>query len=145
MPTVETSIWLALRARVGTLVLSPVHAVAYPNEAFTPPQTATAPILPLPYLRVTFFLNTPNRPFLNGADPHQRRGILQIDVMSLLNQNPAVALEAAGQVAAHFPADLPMPYGGLVVKVEKAPDVMRGFRDEERWITPVSIRWECFA
>ena len=147
MPSIETSIWLALRARVESLALSPVHTVSYPNEAFTPPQTTVAPILPLPYLRVTHFLNTPNRPFLKGSDPHQRRGILQVAVMSPLNQqNSAIAIEVAGQVAAHFPADLPMRYGGLTVKVEKAPDVMRGLRDEEssRWMTPVSIRWECF-
>ena len=34
MPTVETSIWLALKARKQALILSPVLSVAWPNESF---------------------------------------------------------------------------------------------------------------
>jgi hypothetical protein len=145
MPTVETSIWLALRGRMATLVLSPVHTVSYPNEAFTPPQTSTAPILPLPYLRVDNFPNRTQRLFIPSGKPERYQGILQVSVMSLLEQNAAIATEHAGLVAAHFPADLKLSHGGRTVRITKKPEVARGFREAERWMTPVSIYYECFA
>ncbi len=144
MPAIETSIWLALRSRVASLVLTPAHAVAWPNEAFTPPQASGQP---LPYLRVDHFPNKTDRLFIPSGKPERFKGLLQVGVMSVLNQNAAVAVEVAGLVAAHFPPDLVLTHGGRTVRITKKPEVARGFRDDEssRWMTPVSIYYECFA
>jgi len=141
MPAIETSIWLALRGRVETLALNPAHPVAWPNEAFTAPAGA--------YLRVTHLPNRTERLFLKGTDPHWYRGILQISAMyplAVLN-GETVAREIAGQAAAHFPAGLSLTYADVRVDITARPTVAQGFRDDAsaRWMTPVSVPYECFA
>lgn len=144
MPSAETSIWLALKARVELMALSPAHPIAWPGEAFTPP---TSGGLPGPYLVVTHMPNRGQRILIGGAGRERKQGILQIAVMSRLDQPLAVSIEHAGQVAAHFPADIWLHFGGVSVRITKRPDVMRGFRDDAagRWMTPVSVSYECFA
>lgn len=150
-PTIETAIWLALKGRVGTLVLSPVLQIAWPKEAFNPPQGGT-PAKPLPYLEVRHLPNTNTRLFLGNAAPHRRAGILQITLKypTSLNHAEAVQTEIAGQIAAHFPTGHVMRLAAatmkVALKVEKAPDISQGFRDgtDPYWQTPVSIRYRLF-
>ena len=141
MSTIKTKIWLALRARVESLVLSPVHPIAWPNENFTPPASVLAP-----YLEVMHLPNTSDRLFINRGDANRYSGILQISAMYRLGtpHGETMAGEIAGLVAEHFPADLYMPYSDIRLRVTKDPDVAQGFRDDEtqRWKTPVSIRYE---
>ena len=134
MPTIETSIWMALKARVSTLVLSPVLPVSWPNESFTPPAAG--------YLRVTHVPNIANRLFIGSAAANQRLGLLQVSVFAKLNQDATIATEIAGLVAAHFPADLKMTSGGVTVRVTKAPDVAQALRDDPHWHVPVTVRYE---
>lgn len=149
MPSIETSIWLALKGRVATLSLSPALAIAYPKEAFTPPQSAPPAPKPLPYLEVRHLPNTNTRRAIGNTDKHRREGILQITLKYpvALNQPDAVQVEIAGQIAAHFPTGLPMTHGGLAVRVAKAPDVASSFRDgaDPYWQTPVSVRYYLFT
>jgi hypothetical protein len=137
MPAIETALWLALRARVEALVLSPALPVAWPNESFTKPTGG--------YLRVTRIPNLNRRLFLKGSDPHQRLSLLQIDVFAKKNQNAAVALEIAGQVAAHFPADLKMSAYGVTARVTKAPEVAQPLDDETHLMVPVTVSVEAMA
>ena len=85
MPTIETSIWMALKARVSTLVLSPVLPVSWPNESFTPPAAG--------YLRVTHVPNIANRLFIGSAAANQRLGLLQVSVFAKLNQDDIFEVE----------------------------------------------------
>lgn len=48
--------------------------------------------------------------------------------------------EVAGKVAAHFPADLKITYGGVTVRVAAVPTVVRSIDD-----VLVSVPYECFA
>lgn len=137
MPSIETSVWLALKARVQELVLSPVLPVAWPNESFSKPTGG--------YLRVTWIPNINRRLFLAGSDPHQRLSLLQIDVFSKKNQNVAVGLEIAGQVAAHFPSGLQMTAHGVTVRATAAPEVAQPIDDDTHLMIPVTIRCEVFA
>jgi hypothetical protein len=137
MPSIETQIWLALKGRVQSLVLSPVLPIAWPNEDFTKPLTG--------YLRVTHVPNVNRRLMIGSAGKHQRIGLLQVDVFSKKNENAAVAAETAGQVAAWFPTDLRMRYGAVTVRVTKAPDVAQAIADDTHWLTPVTIAYEAFA
>jgi hypothetical protein len=147
MPSIETSTWLALKGRVSTLVLSPTLAIAWPKEAFTPPQSGP-PSKPLPYLEIRHLPNTNTRRAIGNTDAHRRAGILQITLKYpvALNHAEAVQVEIAGQIAAHFPAGLPMTFGGITLKVEKAADIASSFRDgsDPYWQTPVSVRYRLF-
>ncbi|WP_379069558.1 DUF4128 domain-containing protein [Mesorhizobium sp. UC22_110] len=135
MPSIETSIWLALKARVEALVLSPTLPIAWPNLSFTKPSTG--------YLRVTHVPNMNRRLFIGSADPHQRLGLLQIDVFGKKNENIAVAVEVAGKVAAHFPANLRMTYGGVTVRITAAPIVAQPMDDDTHVLVPVTVAYEC--
>lgn len=137
MPSIETSIWLALKARVEALVLSPVLPIAWPNLSFTKPATG--------YLRVTHVPNMNRRLFIGSTGPHQRLGLLQIDVLGKKNENIAVAVEVAGKVAAHFPTDLRMRYGDVTVRVTAAPTVAQPMDDDTHVLVPVTVPYECFA
>ncbi|GAA2867463.1 hypothetical protein GGQ99_001290 [Aminobacter niigataensis] len=137
MPSVETSIWLALKARAQGLVLSPVLPIAWPNESFAKPTGG--------YLRVTHIPNVNRRLFLGSTDPHQRLGLLQIDVFGRKNENVAVAGEIAGNVAAHFACGTEMWSEGRRVSVTKAPDVGQPIDGDTHIQVPVTIAYECFA
>jgi len=137
MPTLETSVWLALKARVQSLVLSPVLPIAWPNEAFTKPLTG--------YLRVTWVPNFNRRLFIGSTDPHQRLGLLQIDLFSPKNQNAAIAIEIAGKVVAHFPTDLRLSNGNVSARITKAPDVAQPIPDDTHLQVPVTITYEVMA
>ncbi|MGO4641711.1 DUF4128 domain-containing protein [Mesorhizobium sp. 2RAF45] len=137
MPSIETQIWLALKARVAALTLSPALPVAWPNEDFIKPITG--------YLRVTHVPNVNRRLFIGSTEPHQRIGLLQVDVFSKKNQDASVAAEIVGQVVAWFPTDLRMIYGTVAVRVTKAPDVAQAIADDTHWLVPTSVEYECFA
>lgn len=132
----ETKIWMALKGRVEDLVLSPVVPVVYPKEDAPAGR----------HIRVAHLPNANERLFAKGINPHRRRGILQLTLVSPINPQAAeVDMQTAALVAAHFPADLPMIFEGLKVRVERAPDIAQSLRDGPDWLTPVSVRWECFA
>lgn len=133
----ETAIWLALRGRVASLVLSPVHPVAWPNEAFTPPAG--------PYLRVEHIPNRTLRVFLPSDSPHHYRGILQIGVMEKLNQPLAVAIEVAGDVADHFPADQALSSHAVALRITARPSIGPAMPQAAHLMVPVSIEYEAYA
>lgn len=137
MPTIETSIWLVLKAKVQALVLSPVLPIAWPNESFNKPTGG--------YLRVTHVPNVNRRLFLSPSDPHQRLGLLQIDVFGKKNENATVAVEIAGRVAQHFACGTDMWRDSLRVSVAKAPDVGQPIEGDTHVQVPVTIAYECFA
>lgn len=94
MPFNETPVWLALRARRRRLRCRP-HGLSLSR-------------FELHQVRDRLFAHHLWRLFLNGSDPHQRLGFLQLDVFGKKNENTAVTVEVAGKIAAHFPADLKM-------------------------------------
>ena len=150
MPSIETSIWLALKAHVTTLVLpnmgqafDPAKQVHWPNEAFTKPQGGN-PLKLLPYLRVTWVPNFNRRRFIASDAPHQRIGLMQVDVFYPLNKPVAEAVEIAGKIAEHFPTDLRLGADGLV-RITSAPSVGQPMPDDTHIQVPVTIEYEAWA
>lgn len=137
MATVEETIEAALFTRVASLSLTPARQVAYPNVPFTPPAAG--------YVEVLHFPNRPQRVFLRGTDPHFRQGILQLTVVSPLNEGATPATKAAGEIAAHFPADLELYKGGLKLKIQAAPRAWPAEKNATSWTVQVDIPYECFA
>lgn len=143
-PSVETAIWIALRARVLTLTMTPTMPIAWPNSSFIPPTVGGKPG---PYLHVRHMPNRTERLMISNAT-HRYQGILQVALMTPLNWDdglPARTSEQAGIIAAHFPMDMRLVSNGVTVRITKKPDVAQGFRDDDRWLTPVSVQYECFA
>lgn len=137
MATVEENIEAALFARVASLDLTPARQIAWPNVPFTPPAAA--------YIEVVHFPNRPQRVFLRGSDPHFRQGILQLNVRALLNEGAAAATRIAGEIAAHFPADLALYREGLKVKLQAAPRIWPADKTDTSWTVQVDVPYECFA
>src|SRR5690554_1305869 len=97
-PTVNTRIWLALRNHLADLVLTPVLPILWPGTNVTLPSSGRA-------LEITHLVNRPDRRFIGSYEPHDRRGILQIGVLSIpsANEHAETAVrEIAGTIAAHF-------------------------------------------
>lgn len=137
MPSIEASIQAALFARAASLVLSPVHQVAWPNMAFTPPANKK-------YVRVTHFPNTTDRLYLGNSAPHRHQGILQLTVVAPINSGESAARELAGQVAYHFPAGLQLNSGGVHLKITKRPNTGSVVIDTAEIRVPVSIAYRAF-
>lgn len=138
MPSIETKIFQAIKARVETLPMKAAYPIVWTDgPAYLPNPTQ-------PYLRCTWLPNKTERQFIGSKDPQRRPGILQIDVMGTKAQGSGVAREVAGQVAAHFPADLRLFFQGVKVSVTKAPSVLGSFIDTHIQV-PVQIEVNSFA
>lgn len=138
--TTEGAIQEALFARLATLVLSPVHPVAWTNLNFTAPAGNR-------YLEARFVPNTANRILIGSTDPHERMGFLQVNVRDKLNTGSR-AIDIAGLVAAHFPADLKLYHStGIMVRITAAPEVNAMMTETlpPGVMVPILIPYECLA
>lgn len=136
MPSVETSIWMALRSHIATLSLTPAVDFAWPASTYAPDKK--------PYIAVGRATIAPRR-VLVGKGSHDRTGTLTLSYVARLGQDSTVYLEQAGQIAAHFAEDTRMKHGEVCVRVVSKPHIVDGYRDEGWWRTPVNIRWHTFA
>lgn len=142
-PTPETEIWLALKARVASLVLSPVLPVEYPYEAFTKP---TSGGIPTNYLSVRHLPNLTDIATIGQGGYNRHFGILQITVVAQRGKGAAIATEIAGDVAYHFRLTSPplaMTFGSTSVYIERPPSIGQMLDDEQKIMAeiPVTIRY----
>ena len=140
MPHIETSIWLALKARIGTLVTSPVMTVIEPDATFTPPKDANN--VPTPYILCSDIRNDNVRVDISGKT-HIRSGTLMLSVNWPVARTVSHSqlMQAASGIAAHFPADTRMKYDNACLRVTAAPDVMQPYRDNDVKVCVVRIPW----
>ncbi len=136
--TIEEKIEAALFARVIALAFDPAVPIAWPNVPFP----ADGEPKPTTYIEVIHFRNANTRLFLKGSSPHLRQGILQLTVITPLHGGPSPATKLAGEIAAQFPADLPLFNDDVKVRIQQAPDVMTADKTEVSWNVPVSVRYE---
>ena len=136
-PSIETAIRSAIEARVATL------PVTYPIVwGDGPAYTEDANV---PYVRVTWIPNTTRRVTIGSGGPHQRLGILQIDVMGKKSWTGKMVTQIGGQIAAHFPADLRMRSDGVTCRVTADPHVAGVVAGTVFNQVPVTVPIECFA
>jgi hypothetical protein len=141
MPTVPEQIETALFARALTLDITGDPPLAWPNMPF-PDEGEDKP---LTFIEVRHFPNRNTRVLL-GAAPHMRQGILQFTIFTPRNDGYDLATQLAGEIAAHFPADLDMFEDDVRVRVQQAPDVIPAevTEDQVSWSTRVDVRYDCF-
>lgn len=132
--SVETEIWLAIKARIATATALPI---AWPALDFAPDAGCA-------FLQVANVINPPNRLSV-GTGAYDRSGTLALVLVYPMGQPVEVSQEVAGQIAAHFPEDLRLRYGAACVRIERRAHVMEGFRDGGWWRTPINIFWRSFA
>lgn len=113
--------------------LSAVTSIEWPNQEFTPVAGEI-------YVSVSFFRNDPQRLTISGH--HRYPGIMQAIVMAPEGVGSPKADKLADKIAAHFPADLRVTSDDGIVRVQRAPQIARGFAAEGRWQVPVSIYFE---
>jgi hypothetical protein len=141
MPSIETKIFQAIKARVESLPMAATYDIVWTtgDNAFeTGAGTSYTPSPTKAYLRCTWTPNATQRQFIGSKDPHRRPGILQIDVMGTKALGSGVAHEVAGQVAQHFPADMRLRFMDVKVRVLRDPSVFAPFIDTHIQV-PVSI------
>lgn len=144
--TIETNIWQALKARAATLPSPVDYTICWPDQQdFTKPADGDG--VPAPYIEVSHLPNVVTRLAIDSDGQNDRPGILVMALMYPVARKAThdVMRQQAGLIAAHFPADLLMTYGGVTVRVERAPDVPSPVRDDTYLRWPVGIRWRCVA
>lgn len=136
MSTVEACIHGALMARVESLTLTPVVPVIYPGPEAVRPAGEHIEAHHLPNQNI--------RRALSSSAPMIRLGYLQLTLCSVLGLFERDYRERAGQIAEHFPLDLPMTQEGVTMKVTRV-DVQPGRKDETHYRTSVRVYYQGFA
>lgn len=142
MQKIEAKIWMAIRARIETLL--PTYKKAWPAEVFQAPASG---VQLDPFLRIGRVSVDPVRVFIESGQRHDRTGSVIVTLVHPLRTGyQAQTYDAiACQIAEHFPDGLNMRYGDVCVEVTSAPYVNEGYEDNGYWTIPVSIPWRCFA
>lgn len=130
-PTIQTKIRKAIEGRVSSLPMAATYPIRWTDGPTFEPEPTDR------YLRCTWTPNATQRELIGSKTPHRRPGVLQIDVFLPRHLDSARAVEIAGQVAEHFPADLRMAFHGAKVSVTKAPSVMGVFTDTHHQVPAV--------
>lgn len=137
MASVETKIWMALKQRIRPIPGG--YTAVFPGDVYDPTNA--------PYVQVQLMFNRPGRLTIQSTGPHDRLGILQLNLMYpvTLKHSLDVMQEKAGLIAAHWPTDLTLNFDGVQVRIYEAPQVMQAVREDAYWMIPVSIRWQSFV
>ena len=137
---IDTSIWLALRARI-TLAAGALP-VAWPAETFTPPTSATGV---LPYLAVGDTA-TSRRFVISSAGIQERTGIVTLVYVDALGFPQEYYVQKAAGLLQSFPVDGEECFQSVCVRFGNGlavPRVERGYRDKGYFRVPVLIPWRC--
>lgn len=139
MPAIETTDYLAIKARIDTLVTTPVMQRFEPSAVFTPP---TDTVGPAPFLTISDVVNDPVRGGISGV-PGIRSGTLMLTVQWPIARaiSHTQLKEVAGQVAAHFPEDLCMSYGPSRLRVTQESASMQPYVDGAYRVAVVRVFW----
>jgi len=147
MPSIETCISQAIRARVATISL-PYPVIWTDGEPVAVPASGGQPV---PFIEAHHEPNRNARPFIGSKDASERRGILlltlcwpiaKVGTGSGKTHKDAIREMAASNIAGHFFTDVSMTFQGIRVRVMKVPDVLGSYRDDAYLRTQVSIQLE---
>jgi hypothetical protein len=120
----------ALEVKLNSI--SPAIDTAWENKKFQPSSTDR------PYQRVYLLLAEPENPTL-GDGFHRIIGILQVTLFYPLNTGSAAAATRAELIKTTFKRGTTMTAGGVVVKIDRTPEISPGRIDEDRFAIPVKI------
>jgi hypothetical protein len=140
VPTIDTSDWLALKARVDTLALDMTIPIYEPGAIFTAPKDAAGP---LPYILLSDVTNDRDRGGRIDPSLHERTGTLMLTLQWPIAKpvTHARLKEIGGQIAAHFPADTCMSYGRSRLRVTQDSAALAAYVDGAYRVVVVRVFW----
>lgn len=150
IPSVPTKIWLALKNHLqGLRINGQTIDMALPAQPYQP---KSANGVPQPYISVGRVSALPVRMEIGSGKKRLHEGSLSLVLVQPLlrdaagNSVPEEAyIERAAQVAAHFPEDSRIAYGGICLRVLTTPAVQDGYQDAGYWRIPVKVDWRTIA
>lgn len=140
MPSIETTDWLALKARIDTLVTDPTLLRFEPGAIVTAPKDSTGP---LPFILLSDATNDPDRGGRIDPKLHVRSGTLMLTLQWPISRavTHAQLKEIAGQIASHFPADACMTFGPSRLRVTQDSAALAAYVDGAYRVVVVRVFW----
>ena len=138
--TTDTKIWMAIRGAVTAAAGG--LPIAWRDEVFTPPKTATGL---LPFLAVGDVQNV-TRPLIGSNAVREYTGIVTLSYVAPLGYDAAWYIQNASALLNGFLLDRSYSFQGVCVKWGNPPSVPRidrGYRDDGYIRTPIIIPWRC--
>ena len=140
MPSINTKIWMALRAGVETLPLAPMPSVAWPGSTFEP-------VSGVQFLAIGEVYTAPRRAMIDQPIS-DRAGSITITAVQAIGQDPAVYREIAGRIADHFTGRC-LSFQGVKLTLQseggQTAYAAAGYRDGGWWRTPIIVPWRTWA
>jgi hypothetical protein len=128
--TIEADIYLALVKRLEAMPGGML--IVWPNTKLVNK--------PANFLAVSHSPNEPLRLAIDPNAPHKHRGIFGISIMTPVDGGIVAPSEIAGQIAAWFQGQI-LVEGLVTVEITTRPYPATGYRDDDRWRTPVVIEF----
>lgn len=140
MPSIQTTDWLAIKAHVDAMQVSPTMPVFEPEAIMTPPKDATGPT---PFILLSDVPDDPQRVGIGTDVPHTRSGTLLLTVQWPIARavTHTQLREIAGQIAAHFAADICMAFGPSRLRVVQDASTLQPFTEGAYKVAVVRVRW----
>lgn len=121
----------ALETALATI--APPIDTAYENTDYTP-------VVDREYQEAWLLPATPENPTMGEAF-HRQAGIFLVKLQYPPRKGSAPAAARAELIAALFKRGASFVKGGVVVQIERTPEIGAGRPEEGRWVVPVRIRW----
>lgn len=133
---VESQITEALLARLAALTLSPALPVAYPDVAFTPPDSG---------MWIEAAILRAKTATLGISAWEEHAGIFQVTVVAPKGVGAIKTTQVADAIAAWFPRFTRLPNGSVEVGIYEPPAIAHPIDEPPYTRTPVSIRYRTFV
>ncbi len=113
--------------------ITPSIPTAWENMDFTP-------VGGVPYQDVYLLPAEPENPTFGGSS-YRERGIYQVNLKYPLGTGPAAAAARAELIQATFARGNTFEKSGVTVQIEKTPEVLPYYNEQDRYVLPVRIRY----
>lgn len=125
-----TNVRVALETALSSM--TPSLETAWENWPFSPASG-------VPYQKAHLLRAQPDN--AEYGSNYREQGIFQVTLMYPLQTGPALPEARAAMIRETFARGESFSSGGVVVTIDKTPEVTNGRRDEDRWVVPVKIIW----
>jgi Bacteriophage related domain of unknown function len=132
--TMEADIYLALVNRLNAMTGG--LPIVWPNTHYPEAGQQKADR----YLVVSHAPNNPLRVHIDPRAPHLHRGMFGVSIMTKIDEGIVAASQIAGQIAEWFEGQI-LSSGDVTVQITTRPYPAVGYRDDDRWRTPVVIEF----
>ncbi|MGE3845143.1 MAG: phage tail terminator-like protein, partial [Vicinamibacterales bacterium] len=132
----------ALHTRLNTLVLTPVHQIAWENKPYTR-------VIGTPFLAPAFLPNRTDFGAVGTNAPRRHRGLYQVLVYGAENVGEVPGIEIGDRIVEHFTPGSVIAEESVRVRIGSfdgsvGVGYLSNAFNEDGWrITPVTIPWWC--